>query len=115
MRDYLIYTFSKAVHELVSSIEKSGTSRGYSYMARGALISLVEGNFRAIHDIIKICEWGQTHNHISVKEIQFLRNVETQYFSNQLESTALQNIPGKVHPWQGWATTKIEKKGGRHG
>jgi hypothetical protein len=113
MDKYALIVLERIIIKFDMRIELS-RHRGYPYMAKGALLTYMEGYEPALSDLRKILKWGRTRSYVTREEwnqiiIMFQRLEKT----DEHEITKPGIVAGKTAPWQEWATTLIPAGGNK--
>ncbi|MBU1238111.1 hypothetical protein KKF84_19605 [Myxococcota bacterium] len=109
MDHYAVCVIERIIAKFESRIELI-EHRGFPYMAKGALLSHMEGAPKALADLQKIMRWAKTRFYVTQAELQLVSSmIGRMTTAAEPEQTRLGQVRGKVAPWQEWPTMKTER------
>ena len=109
MEKYSIIILSNLIDKFESSV-KHPAHRGFSYMAKGALITYIKGFDKALYDLMKIFKWAKEKGYLSHSDWNLAIMIKSQIETNiMMENTDKEIINGREAPWQEWPTMIIKK------
>ena len=109
MDQYALLVIESIIRKFENRIELI-EHRGFPYMAKGALLSHLEGAPKALSDLAKIMKWAKTRFYISREEFHLVQTMIGRTRERGDEAnTKLGRVRGRAAPWQEWPTLKHER------